>query len=37
MLTTWRMVCNPGQLVGALKTNNLYDNTIVIFWGDHGY
>eukprot|EP00035_Acanthoeca_spectabilis_P008659 m.156965 g.156965 ORF g.156965 m.156965 type:complete len:535 (+) comp14448_c0_seq4:83-1687(+) len=26
-----------GQLVGALKTNNLYEDTTIIFWGDHGY
>ena len=26
-----------GQLIGALKSNNLYENTVVIFWGDHGY
>mmetsp|Transcript_17511 Transcript_17511/g.45792 ORF Transcript_17511/g.45792 Transcript_17511/m.45792 type:complete len:545 (-) Transcript_17511:347-1981(-) len=26
-----------GQLVGALKSNGLYDDTTIIFWGDHGY
>lgn len=26
-----------GQLVTALKTQGLYYNTHIIFWGDHGY
>ncbi|PKI16660.1 sulfatase [Colwellia sp. 12G3] len=28
---------NVGQLIQALKDNNLYDNTIIVFWSDHGY
>ena len=27
---------NLGQLVGAAKAASLYDESIVIFWGDHG-
>lgn len=26
-----------GVLVTALKTNKLYEDTTIIFWGDHGY
>eukprot|EP00041_Stephanoeca_diplocostata_P023115 m.562163 g.562163 ORF g.562163 m.562163 type:complete len:538 (+) comp22220_c0_seq11:210-1823(+) len=26
-----------GQLVNALKTQSLYEETTIIFWGDHGY
>jgi iduronate 2-sulfatase len=26
-----------GRIMAALKKNNLEDNTIVIFWSDHGY
>eukprot|EP00937_MAST-01D_sp_MAST-1D-sp2_P000726 g726.t1 len=26
-----------GVLVGALKDEGLYDDTTIIFWGDHGY
>lgn len=26
-----------GLIIDALKRNNLYDNTIIIIWGDHGY
>lgn len=28
---------NLGRLIQALKDNNLYDNTIIVFWSDHGY
>ncbi len=28
---------NVGQLIKALKDNGLYDNTIIVFWSDHGY
>jgi iduronate 2-sulfatase len=27
---------NVGQVLGAAKTAGLYDDAIVIFWGDHG-
>ena len=26
-----------GQLVAGLKENGLYDNTIIVLWGDHGW
>lgn len=26
-----------GKLIQALKDNNLYKNTIIVLWGDHGY
>ena len=26
-----------GQLVAALKQERIYEQTTVIFWGDHGY
>jgi len=28
---------NLGQIIQALKDNGLYDNTIIVFWSDHGY
>lgn len=28
---------NVGQVIQALKDNDLYDNTIIVFWSDHGY
>jgi len=28
---------NLGRLIKALKDNGLYDNTIIVFWSDHGY
>jgi len=28
---------NVGQVINALKDNGLYDNTIIVFWSDHGY
>lgn len=26
-----------GKVIKALKENNLYDNTIIVVWGDHGW
>ena len=28
---------NLGRIIKALKDNELYDNTIIVFWSDHGY
>ena len=28
---------NIGQVIQALKDNNLYEKTIIVFWSDHGY
>jgi len=28
---------NVGRIIKALKDNELYDNTIIVFWSDHGY
>ena len=28
---------NVGRLIKSLKENDLYDNTIIVFWSDHGY
>ncbi|WP_019028892.1 sulfatase [Colwellia piezophila] len=28
---------NVGRIINALKDNGLYDNTIIVFWSDHGY
>jgi len=28
---------NVGRLIKSLKDNDLYDNTIIVFWSDHGY
>lgn len=28
---------NLGLLIKALKDNGLYENTIIVFWSDHGY
>ena len=28
---------NVGRIVKALKDNGLYENTIIVFWSDHGY
>ncbi len=28
---------NVGRIIKALKDNDLYDNTIIVFWSDHGY
>eukprot|EP00494_Astrolonche_serrata_P023122 UN23379 len=26
-----------GRIIDHLKSKNLWNNTIVVFWGDHGY
>lgn len=28
---------NVGLLIKALKDNGLYENTVIVFWSDHGY
>ncbi|WNC69171.1 sulfatase [Thalassotalea nanhaiensis] len=28
---------NIGRLIKALKDNGLYENTVIVFWSDHGY
>ncbi len=28
---------NLGQIIQSLKDNGLYENTIIVFWSDHGY
>ena len=31
------MDAQVGRVIDALEKNNLADNTIIVFWGDHGY